>query len=87
MSAYRRDDTAAARQDGRRCGLHGRRPPFHYSTGHAPRSFDGTAQTVGSSGVVGWTWHMLSSGTGGTATVMCSLGGQTRSAHASFAIA
>ena len=26
-----------------------------YSTGAAPRSFDGSAQTVGSSGVVGWT--------------------------------
>jgi hypothetical protein len=30
---------------------------------------------------------MQSSGTGGTATVMCSLGGQTRSAKASFSIA
>jgi hypothetical protein len=70
-------------------------PPFRtgrfvrrvvYSTGHAPRSFDGAAQTVGSSGVVGWTWHMESKGTGGTATVICSLHGQTRSATTSFSI-
>src|SRR5205085_2682731 len=40
-----------------------------YSTGRAPRSFDGSARTVGSSGVVGWTCHMQSSGTGGTAAV------------------
>jgi hypothetical protein len=29
-----------------------------YSTGYAPRSFNGSAQTVGSSGAVGWSWHM-----------------------------
>jgi hypothetical protein len=58
-----------------------------YSTGEAPRSFDGSAHTVGSSGVVGWTWHMESEGTGGTATVTCSLHGQTRSAMTSFSIA
>jgi hypothetical protein len=58
-----------------------------YSTGHAPRSFDGSARTVGSSGVVSWTWHMESRGSGGTATVTCSFGGQTRSTMASFAIA
>jgi hypothetical protein len=57
-----------------------------YATGHAPRSFDGSARTVGSSGVVGWTWHMQSSGTGGTATVTCSVGGQTKSAKATFSI-
>jgi hypothetical protein len=57
-----------------------------YSTGHAPRSFDGSAQTVGSSGVVGWTWHMESKGTAGTATVTCSVGGQTKSATTSFSI-
>jgi hypothetical protein len=28
-----------------------------YSTGRSPRSFDGYAQTVGRSGVVGWSWH------------------------------
>jgi hypothetical protein len=58
-----------------------------YSTGYAPRSFDGSARTVGSSGAVRWTWHMQSSGTGGTATVTCSFGGQTRSVKASFSIA
>ena len=57
-----------------------------YSTGHAPRSFDGSARTVGSSGVVSWTWHMQSSGTGGTATVTCAWHGQTRSATTSFSI-
>jgi hypothetical protein len=57
------------------------------ATGHAPRSFNGSAQTVGSSGVVGWTWSMESRGTGGTATVTCSLHGQTRSATTSFSIA
>jgi hypothetical protein len=57
-----------------------------YSTGHPPRSFDGSAQTVGSSGVVGWTWAMESRGTGGTATVTCSFRGQTKSATASFSI-
>jgi hypothetical protein len=39
-----------------------------YSTRHAPRSFDGSAQTVGSTGLAQWTWHMESKGTGGTAT-------------------
>jgi hypothetical protein len=58
-----------------------------YSTGHAPRSFDGSAQTVGSSGVVGWTWHMESRGTGGTVTVTCSFHGETRSVTTNFAIA
>ena len=57
-----------------------------YSTGRAPRSFDGSAHTVGSSGVVGWTWPMESRGTGGTATVTCSYHGQTKSATASFSI-
>jgi hypothetical protein len=58
-----------------------------YSTGRAPRSFDGSARTVGSSGVVGWTWPMESRGSGGTATVTCSFGGQTRTAVISFSIA
>jgi hypothetical protein len=42
--------------------------------------------TVGSSGVVSWTWHMASRGTGGTATVTCSFGGQTKSAVTNFSI-
>jgi hypothetical protein len=58
-----------------------------YATGRTPRSFDGSARTVGSSGVVGWTWHMESKGSGGTATVTCSFGGQTRSVTTSFSIA
>jgi hypothetical protein len=58
-----------------------------YSTGDAPRSFDGSARTVGSGGVVSWTWHIQSSGTGGTATVTCSFHGQTRSVTTSFSIA
>jgi len=28
-----------------------------YSTGRPPRSFDGSAKTVGSNGVVSWSWH------------------------------
>jgi len=58
-----------------------------YSTGRAPASFDGSAKTVGSGGVVGWTWHMESKGSGGTATVRCSLHGRTKSASATFTIA
>lgn len=58
-----------------------------YSTGRVPRSFDGSAQTVGSSGIVAWTWHMESHGTGGTATVTCVWHGQTRSGTADFSIA
>jgi hypothetical protein len=57
-----------------------------YSIGHTPRSFDGSARTVGSSGVVGWTWHMESRGTGGTATVTCSFHGQAKSASTNFSI-
>ena len=58
-----------------------------YSTGYAPRSFDGSAQTVGSNGLAQWSWHMESRGAGGTATVTCSFHGQTRSAATSFSIA
>jgi len=67
--------------------LYARTANVMYSTGRAPRSFDGSARTVGSSGLVGWTWHMQSKGTGGTATVTCSFGGQTRAATTSFSIA
>lgn len=55
-----------------------------YSTGRPPRSFDGSAKTVGSSGSVGWSWHMESRGTGGTATVACSLGGQSTATTVPF---
>jgi hypothetical protein len=57
-----------------------------YSTGHVPQSFDGSAQTVGSSGVVGWSWHMELRGTGGTATVTCSFHGQTKRAATNFSV-
>jgi hypothetical protein len=42
---------------------------------HAWIQMDDPARAVESSGVVGWTWHMQSSGTGGTAAVTCSLRG------------
>jgi hypothetical protein len=57
-----------------------------YSTGHAPVSFSGSPQTVGSSGKVGWSWHMESKGSGGTGTVNCTLRGQSKSATANFSI-
>ena len=57
-----------------------------YSTGYAPRSFDGSALTVGSGGVVAWTWHMESRGAGGTATVTCSWRGQSKTATTGFSI-
>lgn len=57
-----------------------------YSTGRSPRSFHGTARTVGRSGVVAWSWHMQSRGTSGTAIVTCVAGGRTQSAAASFSI-
>jgi hypothetical protein len=57
-----------------------------YSTGRAPVSFSGSAQTVGGRGKVGWSWHMESKGSGGTGTVTCTLRGQSKSATVSFAI-
>jgi hypothetical protein len=57
-----------------------------YSTGRAPVSFSGSAQTVGGSGKVGWSWHMESKGTGGTGTATCTYRGQSKSATASFTI-
>jgi hypothetical protein len=58
--------------------------PPRSSTGYAPRSFDGSAQTVSSHGLAQWSWHIESRRTGGTATVTCSFEGQTRSAATSF---
>jgi hypothetical protein len=58
-----------------------------YSTGDAPQAFDGSARTIGRSGLAGWTWHMQSSGRGGRATVTCSFHGQTRRVTISFSIA
>jgi len=57
-----------------------------YSTGYPPRSFDGSAQTVGSSGTVSWSWHMESKGTSGTARVSCSLGSRSGTATTYFTI-
>jgi hypothetical protein len=57
-----------------------------YSTGRTPVSFSGSPQTVGTSGRVGWSWHMESKGSGGIGTVTCSLRGPSKSATASFTI-
>ena len=57
-----------------------------YSIGRAPVSFSGSAQTVGGSGKVGWSWHMESKGSGGTGTVTCTFHGVSKSATASFSI-
>jgi hypothetical protein len=57
-----------------------------YSTGRAPVSFSGSAQTVDASGKVGWSWHMESKGSGGTGTVTCTLHGQSKGAVATFTI-
>ena len=59
-------------------------PTVLYSTGRAPVSFNGAAQTIGGSGKVGWSWHMESKGSGGTVT--CTLRGQRKSATANFSI-
>jgi hypothetical protein len=55
--------------------------PPRSSTGYAPRSFDGSAQTVSSHGLAQWRWHMES-----RRTVTCSFEGQTRNAATSFSI-
>jgi hypothetical protein len=57
-----------------------------YSTGRSPVSFDGSARSVGSSGTVSWSWHEETSGSGGTARVMCSFRRQTKTATASFSV-
>jgi cardiolipin synthase A/B len=57
-----------------------------YSTGRAPASFNGSAQTVPASGSVSWTWHEETKGTGGVATVTCSYKGATKSAEATFSV-
>jgi hypothetical protein len=58
-----------------------------YSTGRSLASFDGSAQKVGSSGLVGWSWHEETSGSGGEGDVKCTYRGQTKSAVASFTVA
>jgi hypothetical protein len=57
-----------------------------YSTGRPPRSFDGSAKTVGSSGIVSGSWHRESKRSGGTATVTCSLHGRSKTITAGLAI-
>src|SRR5205085_6317533 len=57
-----------------------------YSTGRRPVSFDGSAQTVGTSGTVSWSWHEETKGSGGEGDVSCTLGGQTKSAAAQFSV-
>src|SRR5690349_9929990 len=66
---------------GARCGA-----SVVYSTGRRPVSFDGSPRTVGSTGVVTWTWHEETSGTGGAASVACSYKGQKKSATAVFSV-
>ncbi len=57
-----------------------------YSTGYAPVSFDGSAQTVGVSGVVRWGWHEMTKGDSGRAIVRCTLKGTPSSAETTFAV-
>ncbi len=57
-----------------------------YSTGRSPASFDGSSRTVGNAGLVNWTWHEETSGSGGTAKVACSYRGRTASATAAFTV-
>jgi len=57
-----------------------------YSTGRQPRSFDGSARTVGSNGLVSWSWHEETSGDGGTASVQCRYRGQDKSVQVAFTV-
>lgn len=57
-----------------------------YSSGRSPVSFDGSTQTADGSGQVSWTWHEETTGSGGTASVMCTLAGQTVSGQADFSV-
>jgi hypothetical protein len=57
-----------------------------YSTGSVPASFHGTAEIVPASGSVRWSWHEETKGSGGTATVTCTLGGKCASATATFSV-
>jgi len=57
-----------------------------YTTGRPPRSFSGYEQIVGKGGTVRWDWHEETKGTGCTATVYCSLNGQTATASATFPV-
>ncbi len=57
-----------------------------YSTGRAPRSFDGSTRTAGGNGLVSWNWHEETRGSGGTGTVQCSYRGQSKTAQATFSV-
>jgi len=57
-----------------------------YSTGRQPRSFDGSARTAGSNGLVSWNWHEETSGDGGTASVQCRYRGQDKSVQVAFTV-
>jgi hypothetical protein len=57
-----------------------------YSTGRSPVSFSGSPEHVGSSGVVGWSWHEETSGSGGTGTVTCTYHGRSGKATAHFTV-
>lgn len=57
-----------------------------YSTGRAPRSFDGSARTASGNGVASWNWHEETRGSGGTATVQCTYRGRSKTAQASFSV-
>ena len=57
-----------------------------YSTGSVPSSFHGSSQVVPASGSVSWSWHESTKGSGGTATVTCTLSGKTGGATAAFSV-
>jgi len=57
-----------------------------YFTGRSPQSFNGYAQMVGRSGLVGWSWHEETRGSGGTGNVTCTYRGKRGSASASFSV-
>jgi hypothetical protein len=57
-----------------------------YASGHAPKSFHGTAQTVGSRGSVSWSWTVDSKSSSGTVTVSCTYRGASRTTAVAFTI-
>lgn len=57
-----------------------------YSTGYRPRSFDGSGRRVPANGIVSWSWHEETKGSGGNASVSCALNGRTATTSASFAV-
>lgn len=57
-----------------------------FNDGTTPIGFTDGTQTAGSDGVVSWTFTASSTATAGTATVVCSLAGQTVTATAPFIV-